>query len=223
MALIVERSLKKEFPDLQVNELVLEGLRIRDRDLGLQSAKGNIQAEVREMFTSLEEIRENKEFRAYRDFFWKVGIDPTKTRPSAEALVRRIFGGRDLPTINTLVDSYNLASVYKRISIAAFDMDFISEEGLLMRRATKGENFHGIGMDSNVSLKGMEVVIEDQGTSDIIAVYPYRDASESRVTLDSERVLFMMCGVPGISNKLLDEARDFTEEMVEQFCRGKEE
>ena len=77
MALIVERSLKKEFPDLQVNELVLEGLRIRDRDLGLQSAKGNIQAEVREMFTSLEEIRENKEFRAYRDFFWKVGIDPT--------------------------------------------------------------------------------------------------------------------------------------------------
>ena len=41
---------------------------------------------------------------AVRTMYKRVGIDPTKTRPSSEALLRRVRKGDDLPRINSLVD-----------------------------------------------------------------------------------------------------------------------
>jgi phosphoenolpyruvate synthase (EC 2.7.9.2) len=42
---------------------------------------------------SLEGLKEDPVVRAYRDFYWRLGIDPTKVRPSSEALARRAFRG----------------------------------------------------------------------------------------------------------------------------------
>jgi len=96
-------------------------------------------------------------FRTYRDFFWEIDIDPTKTRPASEALVRRVLQGKTLPTINTLVDAYNLASLTSGIPLAAFDYQSLEGE-LEMRFARKGEEFLGIGMDGPKSLDGGEIV-----------------------------------------------------------------
>ena len=49
---------------------------------------------------SLDGLKDEENIRAYRDFFWKLGIDPTKIRPAAEALIRRILGGKEIPRIN---------------------------------------------------------------------------------------------------------------------------
>ena len=103
--------------------------------------------------------------------------------------------------MNTLVDSYNLASADSCIAIAAFDAGVIRRTSLRMRTATTGESFFGIGMESPISLTGVEVVIEDRSVNKLIAVYPYRDSDDSKVTEKTENVLFMMCGVPRISNE----------------------
>ena len=87
-----------------------------------------------------------------------------------------------------------------------------------MRRAVKGELFHGIGMASPDSLTGFAVVIEDQGSHGLVAVYPYRDSDGSKVTERTKGVLFMMCGVPGIEEAALERARDLTREYVGRFC-----
>jgi len=42
---------------------------------------------------SLEGLKEDPVVRAYRDFYWRLGIDPTKVRPSSEALARRALRG----------------------------------------------------------------------------------------------------------------------------------
>ncbi|MEM1944718.1 MAG: phenylalanine--tRNA ligase beta subunit-related protein [Nitrososphaerota archaeon] len=85
--------------------------------------------------------------RAYRDFFWRMAIDPTKTRPSAEALLRRVLQGREFPRVNTLVDVYNVVSMKNIVPIAAFDADRLVGD-LVMRFARKGEKFSGIGWTS---------------------------------------------------------------------------
>jgi len=211
-------ELQAAFPGLRVVELRMEGLDVRNSDPALESFKREVQKRVRLGFASLTEVKDRPIFRAYRDFFWKVGIDPTKVRPAGEALTRRILGGRDLPTVNTVVDAYNLASVETSIAVAAFDLGAIGDESLLMRRAAKGEHFHGIGMASPDSLAGVEVVIEDQGSHRLVAVYPYRDSDDSKVTERTEGVLFMMCGVPGIDETALEGARDLTREYVSRFC-----
>jgi DNA/RNA-binding domain of Phe-tRNA-synthetase-like protein len=211
-------ELLSAFPGLRVVELKLAGLTVRGFDPDLEKFKSEVQERVRKRTASLEEVKNQPVFRAYRDFFWRVGIDPTKLRPAGEALTRRILGGRDLPRINTLVDAYNLVSVETSMAIAAFDSAKVSEAALVMRRAANGEPFHGIGMTSPDSLSGVEVVIEDKRSRKLIAVYPYRDSDETKVNEATTEVLFMMCGVPGIDDLALEGAARLTREYVGRFC-----
>ena len=197
----------------------MSNLSLRSSDPKLDAFKTEIQEKVRRSTKSPDEIRDRPIFRAYRDFFWRVGIDPTKTRPAGEALTRRVIGGRDLPVINTLVDSYNLASLETAIAIAAFDTAKISEEHLLMRKARPAESFLGIGMQSPIALRGIEAVIEDGQSGKLVAVYPYRDSDDSKVTLDTKESLLLMCGVPGIEMETLIQARNVTERYVGMYCK----
>ena len=215
----IEQTLESTFPGLRVLELELNNLTIKQRQNSLEEFKAQKQSEIRTSVTSLEVLKDLPIFRAYRDFYWKVGIDPTKTRPAGEALARRIINGKDLPTINTLVDSYNIASAESHVAIAAFDLNTISSDLLLMRQGVSGETFLGIGMDKPIRLNGVEVVIEDQSNSNLVAVYPYRDSDATKVTESSKDVLMMMCGVPGISDKDLERAKLLTEGYVEKFCK----
>ncbi|MDA4112879.1 MAG: phenylalanine--tRNA ligase beta subunit-related protein [Thaumarchaeota archaeon] len=211
-------GLRSAFPGLRVVELKLTGLTVRSSDPALESFKLEVQERVRRRTASLQEVKDQPIFRAYRDFFWRVGIDPTKTRPAGEALTRRILGGRDLPLVNTLVDAYNLVSVETSMAIAAFDTAKVREDALTMRKAMSGEPFHGVGMASADSLSGVEVVIEDRDSQRLIAVYPYRDSDDSKITESTTDVLFMMCGVPGIDDATLETTRRLTEEYVGRFC-----
>ncbi len=206
-------TLSSEFPGLSARILTIRGVTIEASDPALETFKRQIFEEAARRW-NLEELRENPIFRAYRDFFWKVKVDPTKTRPASEALLRRILRGNPLPTINTLVDAYNLASVSTCIPFGAFDIDRIKGE-LVMRKASPGEEFLGIGMDDPLRLIGGEAIIQDDER--LIAVYPYRDAEFSKVTLSTRNLLLMVCGVPGIGGLELEKAEAVMRELHHPF------
>jgi DNA/RNA-binding domain of Phe-tRNA-synthetase-like protein len=215
----IDSSLLQEFPGLRAYLV-----RIFEVNIASSSAKVQILGSlVSEVTTSilqkydLEKLKDIPIFRTYRDFFWLVGIDPTKTRPAAEALTRRILSGKPFPRINILVDAYNLASVVSGVPIAAFDLDKVKGD-LLMRRARAGETFLGIGMKQAETLKGAEVVVSDE--EKLIAIYPYRDSANSKVTEDTKNILLMVCGVPGVEEKELEQAQIVTVDYVTRFCGG---
>src|SRR2546425_4729830 len=166
---------------------------------------------------ALETLKDEPRLRAYRDFFWRVGVDPTKVRPAAEALLRRVIQGKPFPRINALVDAYNLASVETRIALAAFDKAKLRGD-LRMRRSRLGEEFLGIGMQAPLALTGVEVVCEDADR--LVAIYPYRDADASRATSETHDVRLLVCGVPGISNEALQGAGAVATSLVTRFCGG---
>ena len=213
--LTVDTSLREAFPGLDAHLVEIDGLRVRDRDERLDAFVPVLVQEFREHLR-LETLKDEPHLRAYRDFYWRVGIDPTKIRPASEALLRRVLQGKELPRINTLVDAYNLASMKTRIAIAAFDGAH-THGGLRMRLAREGESFLGIGMEAPAVLKGVEVVCEDD--EGLVAIYPYRDAHRTRVTTATTDTVFMTCGVPGIPPAALGESAETTKEFVERFCR----
>lgn len=214
MKLKVSTELAERFPDLQALICRVEGVEVRRENAELERFKTEISAQTRSGY-SLESVKDAPVFRAYREFYWRVGIDPTKTRPAGEALVRRILAGKPLPTINTLVDSYNLASVKTGIAIGAFDTSALKGE-LVMRPANEGEEFIGIGMKEPETLKGNEPVVSDDER--LIAIYPYRDADHTKVTEATKGVLFLICGVPGISEEELQGCAEITIDFVKRFC-----
>lgn len=216
MHLSIDPGLRAAFPGLDAHLVEVPDVRVRERDERLDAFASILVREFREHLR-LESLKDEPSLRAYRDFYWRVGIDPTKIRPASEALLRRVLQGKELPRINTLVDAYNLASMKTRVAIAAFDRATVRGD-LAMRLARPGEPFLGIGMAAPVSLKGHEVVVQDDAGP--VAMYPYRDADRTRVTLGTEATVFMTCGVPGIAADRLREAAATTEEFVGRFCRG---
>src|SRR3970282_691539 len=157
--LTIDPLLRDRFPGLDAHLFEARDLGIRERDERLDSFATLLVREFREHL-DLATLKSDPILRAYRDFYWRVGIDPTKIRPASEALLRRVLQGKDLPRINTLVDAYNLASMRTRIAIAAFDTGHLHGD-LTMRLARAGESFRGIGMTASVVLRGVEVVVED--------------------------------------------------------------
>src|SRR5665811_1551960 len=121
MKVKIVNDVLRKFPDLMVLVGEVKSVRVSELDPMLEEFKEGIFAEVRSRF-NLEGLKDEPVFRAYRDFFWRIGVDPTKVRPAAEALIRRVLGGRSIPRINTVVDAYNLASMTTCIALAAFDV-----------------------------------------------------------------------------------------------------
>ena len=217
MNLKIDSELKTAFPDLTVLKLHISGVQIQKRDTELEKFKIAVTQQVMNEY-DLYTVKDHPTFRAYRDFFWSIKIDPTKIRPAAEALIRRILAGKTLPRINTLVDAYNLASIKTRIALATFDADKLDGE-LLMRFAEEGEQFSGIGMEKPLILRGREIVVSDK--EKLMAIYPYRDADNTKVTEKTKNITVVVCGVPGIPKQELEKASDVALEYVTRFCGGK--
>ncbi|MEM1985281.1 MAG: phenylalanine--tRNA ligase beta subunit-related protein [Nitrososphaeria archaeon] len=220
MWLRVDRELEKKFPGLRAYVLVINNVNVNPSDEKTLNEFNTLLKEVVGFVKSrytLDKLKDEPLFRAYRDFFWKIGIDPTKVRPASEALIRRILLEKPLPHINMLVDSYNLASIVSGVPIAAFDENKILGE-LFMRNAINGEEFLGIGMEKPILLNGTEIVICDK--EKLVAIYPYRDADSTKITSETKNVIFLVCGVPGVSDNVLENAVNKVIEYVTRFCGG---
>jgi len=215
----VDAELQIEFPGLRVVELEVDGLHVKPSHPGLERLKTRIYEETKASGKLLETLKDEPLLKAYREFYWKVGIDPTKTRPAAEALLRRFLGGKEIPTINTLVDAYNLVSLKTSVAIAAFDTAHIHPSALTLRRARAGERFLGIGMPQAIVLEGKEAVIEDTVAGELIAVYPFRNAERGKVTEATRAAYLIMCGVPGIEDSPLEAAKELCQRFVSEYCR----
>jgi DNA/RNA-binding domain of Phe-tRNA-synthetase-like protein len=63
---------------------------------------------------------------AWRAAFRQFGVDPTKYRNAAEALLRRLTKKGDIPSISALVDLCNLVSIRYALPVAAFDARALS-------------------------------------------------------------------------------------------------
>ena len=212
----IHKEILAAFPGLSVAEGDVGPLSIQEKSPRLEALRDEIVCSVRERYT-LERIKDEPLFRAYRDFFWRVGVDPTKTRPASEALVRRILAGKMLPTINTAVDAYNLASIRTGIPIAAFDADTLGGD-ISMQFAEEGEEFLGIGMATPVMLHKNQVILTDKG--EIIAIYPYRDSDTTKITLATKMVHIVACGVPGVEREKVRSAYELAVAHLQEYASG---
>ncbi len=151
---------------------------------------------------SLDELKTNEVIRKYRDFYWHyLGIDPTKTRPASEALIRRLLANKKVPEISNIVDLINWVSIDTLIPLGAYDMKKIKLP-LLLRFAKMGEPFFPIGGEL-MSLKGKEIILCDNSGL-VMFLYPHRDSEISKITLETKEMLLVACGVPEISPKSLE-------------------
>jgi len=111
---------------------------------------------------------------ATRAAYKALGKDPARYRGSAEALLRRVVGGKGLPEINAVVDVINLVSVESRLPVGLYDLGHVVGE-IIFRAGKSGETYKGIGK-YDLNLEGLPLFADTVG--------PHGSA-----TSDSERTM----------------------------------
>jgi DNA/RNA-binding domain of Phe-tRNA-synthetase-like protein len=178
--------------------------------------KKTIYAEVRET-NEIDRLKEDPTVRAYRDFYWKLNIDPTKTRPSGEALLRRVLHGDELPNVSAAVDAYNLASMKTKVPISGFDRD-LTAPPFQIRFAEENENFIGIGMRKPLLLKRNMLILADEKQP--LCIYPYRDCDSTKITLKTRNVALVGYGVAGTAATQIQKAVAMALSFIELVAEG---
>ena len=88
-------------------------------------------------------------------------MDPTKTRPSSEALLRRVLQGKGLPEVNAIVDVCNLCSLEFQLPLGLYDREQLRGP-VRVRVGRDGEGYVGI-RKQRVNLTGRLLLSDDDG------------------------------------------------------------
>jgi DNA/RNA-binding domain of Phe-tRNA-synthetase-like protein len=204
-----------KFPELAICIGTITGIRNQKDNEQLRQLKKMVYEEVRAKH-NVEALKNDPTVRAYRDFYWKLDIDPTKTRPSGEALLRRVLNGNELPNISTVVDAYNLGSMQTIIPISGFDRNCLNPPFHI--RFARNEAFIGIGMTKPILLTEKMLVLTDE--KQVLCVYPHRDSDCTKITAKTERAVIIGYGAPRIGQEQLKEAVERTLEYIKRISGG---
>jgi DNA/RNA-binding domain of Phe-tRNA-synthetase-like protein len=156
------------------------------------------------------------ESAAVRTMYKKIGIDPTKTRPSNEALLRRVRKGDTIPRINSAVDIVNWCSLEFQLPYGLYDASKI-HGGVTLRRGAEGEQYAGIRKD-DVSVAGRITVADDLGPFG----NPTSDSARTMVTPATTELLVVVYAPIEIATPQLQRVLRITAERLALIVGGRE-
>ncbi|MCS7111167.1 MAG: phenylalanine--tRNA ligase beta subunit-related protein [Ignisphaera sp.] len=155
---------------------------------------------------SLDSLKNDGTIRAYRDFFWKIGVDPTKVRPSSEALIRRALRN-SFPRIDPIVDAGNISSAYTMVPIGMYDLERCTPP-LTLRLSRGNEIFRPIGGVEEKLREGIPILVDAK--NNVMHIYPHRDSIDTAVRSETRRVVIIAAGVSGVDRDRVKKAVDLT-------------
>lgn len=162
-----------------------------------------------------DSIKQMPAIQATRQAYKRCGKDPSRYRPSSEALCRRILRGIPLYQIDTLVDLINLASIYSGHSIGGFDRDKIQGSRLVLGIGKAGEPYEGIGR-GELNIEGMPVYRDAVGGIGT----PTSDNERTKISLDTTHLLAIMNAYSGMEG--LKESVDYMVGLLKEFAGAEE-
>jgi DNA/RNA-binding domain of Phe-tRNA-synthetase-like protein len=135
---------------------------------------------------TVETLAEAEPIRAVRALFRGWGLDPSRYRPSSEALLRRVVQGKGLYRISNIVDVGNLVSIETGWPLGCYDRSRI-EEPVALRHGTSAESYEGIGKKT-WNLEGRPVLADPAGPFGS----PISDSTRSMITASARHVMIVV-------------------------------
>ena len=166
----------------------------------LTEALVQAEADAREAYDRVQALHEVADVALVRRMFHECGIDPTRDRPSSEALLRRVLKGAGLPRINSLVDANNLSSLELLLPIGIYDAFRLVGEGV-GRFGRTGETLEAIGRGP-LDMEGVLTLADGLGPFGS----PLSDSVRTMVRPETTRVLSVLF-IPRDLSSHLAEAR----------------
>ncbi|MDN7247374.1 phenylalanine--tRNA ligase beta subunit-related protein [Planococcus shenhongbingii] len=175
MELSINPKIIEILPDFKIGFIHYNNITVSDSP---QMLKGRLQLFQEQLYFDLEE-KELTDFPGLLEWqlIWKaLGADPSRYRPSAEALYRRIKKQNYLKPIHSAVDMNSFLSLQYEIPLGLYDADNI-EGNVEIALGTSSDQFEGLNNRVN-TLTNILVSKDKQGAFGS----PYVDSKRTAVT-----------------------------------------
>jgi DNA/RNA-binding domain of Phe-tRNA-synthetase-like protein len=143
MQLQLDEGLRSRIAGVTFGMVTIRGVTVSERNEQLWNQIERLGQRLASEFT-LERLAENTHIAAVRGLQKSFGFDPTRYRPSSEALLRRVLKGQGLHQVNSAVDVNNLCSLEWLLPMCIYDLRNVTGQPRV-RIGQPGEEYPGIG------------------------------------------------------------------------------
>lgn len=198
-------------PGVKLGVVEADGLNVVPVDPELAKLLDEVSERKRSEFT-IESLAEAPAIRAVRAMFREWGMDPSKYRPSSEALLRRVVQRKGLYRVSNAVDICNLGSIQTSWPYGCYDRAHIRPP-IVLRHGTSGETYEGIGKKM-WHLDGRPVLADPDGPFGS----PISDSTRSMITESAHEILVVVYAPAGAPDSVLADAMARLGERFAQFA-----
>lgn len=200
-----------QLPGVKLGAFEADGVQVSPGNADLAGQLQEVCDRKRGQWT-LEDLSDAPFTRVVRAMFRSWGIDPSKYRPSSEALLRRVVQGKGLYRVSNVVDVGNLGSVETGWPFGCYDRSCISSP-IVFRHGAAGESYQGIGKQT-WHLEGRPVLADSAGPFGS----PISDSTRSMITESAREILVVIYCPDSSSDSSLEEALSTLAGRLSQFC-----
>jgi methionyl-tRNA synthetase len=208
--LSIDDNLRKMGVDIKL--AVVQGVTIKKSDPELESLKKSAEEEVK-----THEYENNKIINSYQELYSKFKAD---VESPVLHLINLVKKKGMLPTINTVVDAYNVVSATKAVSVGVHDLDKI--KGDLRLKVTDGKEVYvPLGEKEEIPVSpGKFALVDDEH---VLCYLDVKQGQHTKIGYDTSNLLVYVQGNGETSGIYLDEALKEICENIVKFNGGKYE
>jgi DNA/RNA-binding domain of Phe-tRNA-synthetase-like protein len=173
--------------------VTINDLQVRERDEKLWDALEQLCQRLTYQYT-LDKLGADSHIAAVRGMQKAFGFDPTRYRPSSEALLRRVLKSLGIYQINTAVDVNNWCSLEFLLPMCIYDLRMVKGQ-IRIRLGEAGEQYQGIGRQV-FQMEGKVIVTDDEG----VMGNTVSDSERTKVTRTT-RDIFLMIYAPATCDR----------------------
>ena len=159
-----------------------------------------------------EKIRQLPSVKSTKLAYRKIGKDPSRYRPSAEALLRRVASGKGLYRINNVVDLLNLVSIASGFSVGGYNAEKINGD-IQLGIGRKNEPYKGIGR-GELNIEFLPIFRDKLGAFGS----PTSDSVRTSITNECSQFLMIILSFQGDFE--LQKAMDFAVSLLQKHAKG---
>ena len=167
---------------LKLGLLQANNIQVTPSDKQFDNELSKLEIELTEKFHD-RAPSDDQVISATRRMYRQVGWEPTKYRPSSEALVRRLIQGKGLYRINNLVDYGNLVSARFHIPMGLYDFDKINGD-IWIDVGKENESYEGISRE-RITATGKIILRDNLG----VFGNPTADSKRTSVLYETQEIL----------------------------------
>jgi lysyl-tRNA synthetase, class II len=213
----IDPAIVQQFPHAKMGVLVCKGLNNQGTFPPIESMLRAIEEEMRQKYT-VEGLATLPKIVDWREAYRKFGFSPSAHRSSVEALLRRVLQGKQLPSINPIVDLYNITSMKYVLAAGGDDLDKV-EGGISLTIADGSERFVMLGTDKPEPIKKGEVIYRDSKEV-LCRSWNYRECEKTKITRETSNVCLVLEGLEHSSSEEIHRAITELKGLLNQYCNG---